>query len=91
MSRAPGIFTGRDEIRRLDDVEKMMGRTRPFARGRLGRANLEFAIQRDRIAINNFALEMFRENEREGRFAACSRAEKDNQQRVVLLLQRQLQ
>src|SRR5262249_50870233 len=29
MSRAPGIFTGRDEIRRLDDVEKMMGRTRP--------------------------------------------------------------
>ena len=52
----------------------MMRRAGTFFERWLGGANFEFAIDGDRIAVNDFAIEAFGDGERKRRLTAARRA-----------------
>lgn len=88
---ATRVFASGDKYGGFDYVEKMVGRASPLAGARLRRANLKLTVESDGVAINDFPLKLFCEDERKRGFTTCSRAENHDQQRVVLYVQRQLQ
>ena len=59
----------------------MMRRPRSFRGAGLGRANIELAIHRDRIAVDDFARELLRQRQRQRRLPARCRSKNDHQQR----------
>lgn len=80
---APGIFSGGDESRGLDDVEQVMRRASTFGSGWFRRANLTFAHHRDRIAIHDFAMKFSGERERKRGFPAPGGAYDNQQKRIA--------
>ena|ERR1700746_2840689 len=89
--RLPRVLSGRDVVSGVCDIEKMMRRARAFFGARLRSADFKVAIERDRIAADDFPAEVFRENKGQGSLATRSGPKHNDQQRVVLYAQRQLQ
>jgi hypothetical protein len=56
----------------------------PLLRG-LGRADLKLAIQRNRVAVDDFPAKLLRDCDGKGRLAARGRAEDDDQQWISRL------
>jgi hypothetical protein len=62
------------------NVEQVMRRLTSFVAGWLGSSNLELAVHRYGIAIDNLSVKTLGEFQRECGFATGSRTEHDNQQ-----------
>ena len=61
MNRLGGqarVFTGGEQLVRLQDVDQMMGDAPPSGERELRRPNIEMAVHLQRIAIDDFAIEM---------------------------------
>ena len=80
---ATGIFAGSHRLRRVDDIEQMMRCAGTFFRRRLGGADVEFSIDSDGIAIDDFALKALGQREGKGRLAGTGGTEQDDEQRVA--------
>ena|SRR5436190_8773394 len=52
-----GIVTGREEVRRIADVDHVMGNLLPLGQGRLCAADIESAEDLNRVVIYDFAVE----------------------------------
>ena len=79
LARLTRILSRSDVGGRLNDVEQMMRGAGTFFAAGLRSADLEFAIHRDRVAIDDFALKTLREGERKSRLAAGGGTENDDQ------------
>ena len=74
----------------VGNVQQMMRRAGPFLGAGLRRADFKITVQRDRVATDDFSVELLCKDERKSCLATGGRTENHNQQRVVLR-QRQLQ
>src|SRR5215207_3022440 len=70
-----GKLRGGVDRRRLDDVNQVMGDAPPLLERHLVGADVEPAINRRRIAVDDLAAEAFGEREREGALATRGRPE----------------
>jgi len=78
LSRPTRVFAGGHIPSGFYKVEKVMGSAGTIPEARLGRADLKFAVHRDRVAIDDFALESFCEGEGECCFATGGGTEDDD-------------
>src|SRR5579862_7667082 len=82
LSRLAGIFPGGHVVGGLDTIEKMVGSATSLLGGGLGRADVELAVHRHRIAVDDFAVELLSERQRQRRFATRRGAEDYHQRRL---------
>ena len=82
LPRLASIFAGGHEVSGIDEVEEVVGSAGAFIDIGLGGADIELAIHRDRIAVDDLALEFLRERQRQRRFSAGRRTKDHNQQRL---------
>ena len=61
LPRLASIFAGRHVARGRDEIEKMVRRPCAFDASGLGRADIELAVQGDRIAVDDLALKAARQ------------------------------
>ena len=66
-----------------DDIQKVMRSAFTLFGARLGGANFEFAIHGDRVTIHDFAVKVLSQEQRQRSFAASSRSQDCNQQRLT--------
>lgn len=79
-SRLPRIFPCGEGLAGFGDIEEMMRRQRPLLAGRLGRPNLEVAIDGYRIATDHFTGELLRKSDRQRRFARTCGSKDDDEE-----------
>src|SRR5437867_6253247 len=78
LQHSPGltlVITGRENLRRLTNINHVMRNPLPFPQGRLGRANIQISKNLDGIVVDNFTGKGFSKKQREFRFATSRGAD----------------
>ena len=83
LSSSSRVFSGSRVASRINNIEQMMRSAGLFFRSGLGRADAEFAIERDRVAVHDLAVEAGSEFQRERSLTATCWPKNYNQQRIA--------
>ena len=59
----PGVFARGEDFVRVEDVDKVMGNATPFGERGFGRPDVEMAIDLQRIAVDDFTMELQQQSE----------------------------
>jgi len=78
----PRILAGRDILRRINAVEQMMWSLSAFGGTGLGRTDVELAVHRHGIAVDDLSVKLRCQRERQRRLSAGGRPKDDHQQRL---------
>jgi hypothetical protein len=82
LACAAGVFAGGHIVAGIDGVKQVMRCAGAFCRRWFGAADVEVAIDGDRIAVDDFAGEALGQRQRQRGLAAACRADDGNQQRL---------
>ncbi len=59
-ARQAGVFAGRAELVGIEDIDQVMGDTTALGQRQFGSADIKVAIHLQRVAVDNFSVELFR-------------------------------
>ena len=82
LPRLPRILAGRHVLGGVDTIEEMMRRASALLGAGLGGPDVELAEHRDRIAVDDLAVKLLRERQRQCRLPAGGGTEDHYQQRL---------
>ena len=84
LPRLARIFSRANVGERIHAIQQMMRNFRALRRTRLGRADVKFAVHRNRVAVDDFSVEAPRDRQRQSRLAARRRAQHDHDQGLAI-------
>ena len=59
-ARQAGVFAGGEELVGIQDIDQVMGNTATLGQRQFGSADIKVAIHLERVAVDNFSVELFR-------------------------------
>ena len=71
FARQAGIFTGGEEFVGIDDVDEVVGNAAALRQRQLGGSDIEVPVDLERVAVDHFAVESFRQGQRQAAFSGA--------------------